>query len=148
MNILKKRKKQKGFATIEVMIALALVLAAGLYALSKSDAAAAKGDEQLLVDQVGTIIEAMRTAAVSQEDRFESLTIEFLSERRLVPEKWGDGSTANPHGGAYSLSDSTITQIVVNASGLNSDLCTRGAEVINKNFTATCSGDTLTVTAS
>lgn len=142
------QKKQAGFLSVDFMVVLALVLVTSAYFMSKSDASAAKSDEQLLVDEIGTIIEGSRAAARTQEDRFESLTIEFLSERRLVPEKWGDGSTANPHGGAYDLGDSTVTELVINASGLNTDLCTRGAEVINKNFSATCSGDTLTVTAS
>lgn len=141
-------KKQGGWVSNEVMIGMVLVMTAGLYALSKSDVSAAKTDEQLLVDQIKMVVDGSRALADTQDDRFESLTIEMLSERVLVPKKWGDGSTANPHGGAYDLSNSSVTELVIEATGLRAELCQRGAETINKDFDATCSGDTLTVKAS
>ncbi|KZN63393.1 hypothetical protein [Pseudoalteromonas luteoviolacea] len=145
---LKSFCKEGGFLSLELGAVLGVVVIASALAVSRSDMVAAKGDEKALVEDIGLIIEGARQAAYSEENRFEDVTIEKLSELRLVPERWGDGSNANPHNGSYDLSDSTATSLVVTASGLNSDLCTRGAEIINKNFTATCSGDTVTVTAS
>ncbi|MAD89061.1 MAG: hypothetical protein CMK64_05110 [Pseudoalteromonas sp.] len=145
---LKNFGKQAGFISIELGAVLGVILLGSALAISRSDMVAAKGDEKALVEDIGIIVEGARQAAYSEENRFEDVTIEKLSELRLVPERWGDGSTANPHNGSYDLSESTATSLVVTASGLNSDLCVRGAEIINKNFTATCSGDTLTVTAS
>lgn len=142
------KQNQGGWFSIEMGAVLGVALIASVVAISKSDTIAAKSDEDVLVQHIGNIIEASRTAAMAEEDRFESLTIEQLTDQRLLPEKWGDGSTANPHGGAYDLGDSSVTQLVITASGLNADLCTRGAKVINKNFSATCSGDTITVNAS
>lgn len=140
-------KKQFGFVSNEVMVGMILVLSAGLYTLSKSDVAAAKTDEQILVDQVKMIVEAGRALAKTLPDRFESQTIEMMSERELVPKKWGDGSKANPHGGGYDLSGSSVTELVIEASELRPTLCQNGAEKINANYDATCSGDTLTITA-
>lgn len=145
--LLKIPKKQRGMGTTDIMITFVGILALTAYFGSKSDTVSAASQEQILVDQVSYIIKGMRDAAKTQDDRFESLTCEFLSERNYVNKKWGDCSTANPSGGSFDISDSTVTEIIVKANGLTSDLCVRSAETINKNFNATCSGDTLTVTA-
>ena len=144
--LLRIPKKQRGMGTTDIMIAVVVILGLTAYFGSKSDSVSAAGQEQILVDQISYIIKGMRDAAKTQDDRFESLTCEFLSERNYVNKKWGDCSKANPSGGSYDISDSTVTEIIVKANGLTSDLCVRGAETINKNFNATCSGDTLTVT--
>lgn len=140
------KRNQKGLTSIDYMISIAGIAAMVVYFSGKSESTQLKTDEQVYFDTFNHIVEAARNAKSGTTDGYASITMTTLSSGKFISSTYGDGTGKNPDGGDWNLTGSSISQLVVNATGVNDELCDRLAAKFNKWSTASCSDNTVSIT--
>ena len=138
--------KEKGSYLVEIMIGLAVLSFIAVVTMSKGEGAKLKGDEMVMKDHFNMIIEGARKEAKSRYDGYANITMTLLSAAESVPITWGDGSGVNPFNGDYNLNGSTATELVVNATSVETVACTNLARAFSLYINAVCNSGTLTLT--
>ncbi|OES24334.1 hypothetical protein WE348_23065 (plasmid) [Alteromonas macleodii] len=142
----RRLSKQKGMTTVDWLITIAGIAAITVYFSGKSESAGTKTDESMIYDTFNHIVESARNAKQGQTDGYASLDIEFLSTNNYISPAYGDGTGSNPKGGDWNLDGSTVSTLVVSATGLSDELCGRLASKFNRWSTAACTSGTVTLT--
>ena len=142
-----KLTNQRGFMEISMMIVLSVIIAIVVYLMNKSEPMTSGAKELKYIDSFNFIISGARSLAQGKTDGYASVTIEELSEGEHISKSYSDGSGTNPDGGDWNLTGSSVNVLNVNATGVDEVLCTRVAEKMNVDYTATCSSGNVQVTA-
>ncbi len=141
----RKMKKQKGLTTIDLVVTIVGIAALAMYFSSKSESTTLKTDEQIFFDTFHHLIESARNTKGTMNDGYASIDVTYLSSREIIAPAFGDGVGTNPHGGDWNFDGSTVSSLVVSATGLEDVLCNRLAERFSRWSSATCTSGTVTV---
>lgn len=144
--------KQKGFATIEVVAAIVVIMLMALGIGPKVSAAFEKTNEKTIVDDINLIVIAALDKK-SPNPTYAGVSISTLTADDYIKLPWGNGVGANPKNGNYTAgpnsSDARLLDVTV--TGLqDAAQCTRLEDKLeastNDANSASCSGTTLTLT--
>lgn len=147
MKTLKPNNNQKGFTLIEVFVVLAIIFIGITIVAGNTQPAMADSKENQYSTAISIIISKARSKAQGESDGYASLTIQEMVDEEYLPLSFGDGSGTNPDGGDWDLSQSTVNQLIVRATGAQQSVCERVAKKYALETTASCSSGTISVSA-
>tara|TARA_R110000737_G_scaffold190704_2_gene212316 strand:+ start:406 stop:855 length:450 start_codon:yes stop_codon:yes gene_type:complete len=142
------RKKQNGSLLIDVAAAIIVIGSLAAYAQAKSEPVQEHGDEQILINEVATIISGARKLKSTKSDGLTTVSMTALSEDKYISSILGNGTGKNPFGGNYTITQNGTNggMVDVAITGLPAEVCTRVKDMLLKTGTATCTTGTVALT--